>query len=157
MLLGSINHVSITVSDLSKAMEFFEPFLEFLGYHIGEVIRSDAEAPHGQMPKRHSLWQKSDSSWVRLPFGDGNDACTPMYADTSVGGDLTMVAEFNANRPKDASRAVVFWSASKKYVTEAFWRTRIFEKSKRPVAIGGTVAKPRRSIAREIEELYPEY
>ena len=67
-----------------------------------------------------------------------------------------MVAENNANRPKDASRAVVFWSASKKYVTEVIWRTRIFEKSKRPVAFGGMVAKPRRSIAREIEELYPE-
>ena len=67
-----------------------------------------------------------------------------------------MLAETNANRPKDASRAVVLWSASKKYVTDVFWRTRIFEKSKRPVAFGGIVAKPRRSIAREIEELYPE-
>ena len=38
MLLGSINHVSITVRDLRKAMEFFGPFLQFLGYHIGEVI-----------------------------------------------------------------------------------------------------------------------
>lgn len=44
MLLGSINHVSITVSDLPKAMEFFGPFLKFLGYHIGEVIRD----PNGQ-------------------------------------------------------------------------------------------------------------
>lgn len=67
-----------------------------------------------------------------------------------------MAAEFDANRPKDASRAVVLWSASKKYVTEAIWRTRIFEKSKRPDAMGGILAKPRRSIAREIEELYPE-
>ncbi len=39
MLLGSINHVSITVSDLTRAMEFFKPFLEFLGYDIGEVIQ----------------------------------------------------------------------------------------------------------------------
>ena len=39
MLLGSINHVSITVSDLAKAMKFFKPFLEFLGYNIGEVIQ----------------------------------------------------------------------------------------------------------------------
>jgi len=67
-----------------------------------------------------------------------------------------MVAGIDASRPKDASRAVVLWSASKKYVTEAIWRTRIFEKSKRPVAVGGIVAKPRRAIAREIEELYPE-
>ena len=39
MLLGSINHVSITVSDLTRAMEFFKPFLEFLGYNVGEVIK----------------------------------------------------------------------------------------------------------------------
>ncbi|HLI80621.1 MAG TPA: VOC family protein [Candidatus Binataceae bacterium] len=44
MLLGSINHVSITVSDLRKAMEFFGPFLEFLGYHIGAVFQD----PNGQ-------------------------------------------------------------------------------------------------------------
>ena|SRR5215472_10477677 len=40
MLLGSINHVSITVSDLPKAMEFFRPFLEFLGYTVGEIMKS---------------------------------------------------------------------------------------------------------------------
>ncbi|MGH7780269.1 MAG: VOC family protein [Candidatus Binataceae bacterium] len=39
MLHGSINHVSITVSDLNEAMKFFGPFLEFLGYHSGEVIQ----------------------------------------------------------------------------------------------------------------------
>jgi catechol 2,3-dioxygenase-like lactoylglutathione lyase family enzyme len=38
MLHGSINHVSITVSDLRKAMEFFGPFLRFLGYDVGEVM-----------------------------------------------------------------------------------------------------------------------
>ena len=37
MLHGSINHVSITVSDLSAAMEFFGPLLEFLGYTVGSV------------------------------------------------------------------------------------------------------------------------
>ena len=37
MLLGSINHVSLTVSDLARAVEFFTPFLGFLGY--------EAEAP----------------------------------------------------------------------------------------------------------------
>ena len=45
MLLGSINHVSITVSDLIEAMKFFKPFLEFLGYEIGEVIQ---DGPKGQ-------------------------------------------------------------------------------------------------------------
>jgi glyoxylase I family protein len=39
MLRGSINHVSLTVSNLSEAMKFFKPFLEFLGYAIGEVIQ----------------------------------------------------------------------------------------------------------------------
>ncbi len=37
MLHGSINHVSITVSDLPAAMEFFGPFLEFLGYTVGSI------------------------------------------------------------------------------------------------------------------------
>ena len=39
MLHGSINHASITVSDLPAAMEFFGPFLEFLGYTVGNVGR----------------------------------------------------------------------------------------------------------------------
>ena len=39
MLRGSINHVSLTVSDLAEAMKFFTPFLEFLGYDIGQVIQ----------------------------------------------------------------------------------------------------------------------
>lgn len=30
--LGTINHASITVSDLDQAMAFFDPFLDFLGY-----------------------------------------------------------------------------------------------------------------------------
>lgn len=30
--LGTLNHVSITVSDLDEAMRFFEPVLDFLGY-----------------------------------------------------------------------------------------------------------------------------
>ena len=32
MLHGSFNHLSLTVSDLGKAVQFFEPFLAFLGY-----------------------------------------------------------------------------------------------------------------------------
>jgi len=38
MLHGSINHVSITVSDLPRAMQFFGPLLEFLGYAVGPVM-----------------------------------------------------------------------------------------------------------------------
>ena len=40
MLQGLINHVSITVSDLPKAMKFFRPLLEFVGYTVGEIFRS---------------------------------------------------------------------------------------------------------------------
>jgi glyoxylase I family protein len=38
-LLGTMNHVSITVSDLERAMQFFGPFLQFLGYDQTEHIR----------------------------------------------------------------------------------------------------------------------
>ena len=41
MLHGSINHVSITVTDLPKAMEFFGPLLEFLGYTVGEIMHDE--------------------------------------------------------------------------------------------------------------------
>lgn len=37
-LLGSINHVSITVSDLPEAMKFFRPMLRFLGYTVGGIF-----------------------------------------------------------------------------------------------------------------------
>ena len=36
MLHGSVNHVSVAVSDLDAAMEFFGPLLRFLGYAVGE-------------------------------------------------------------------------------------------------------------------------
>lgn len=36
-LHGSINHVSITVSDLDEAMGFFRPLLHFFGYSVGEI------------------------------------------------------------------------------------------------------------------------
>ena len=39
-LLGAMSHVGITVSDLNDAMEFFKPFLEFLGYEIWDEIRN---------------------------------------------------------------------------------------------------------------------
>jgi glyoxylase I family protein len=34
--LGTINHVSVTVSELDSAMQFFEPWLDFLGYTYHE-------------------------------------------------------------------------------------------------------------------------
>lgn len=42
MLHGSINHVSVTVSDLDGAMAFFGPLLETLGYTRGAVLRNEA-------------------------------------------------------------------------------------------------------------------
>lgn len=50
-LLGAMCHVGITVSDLDGAMEFFRPFLEFLGYEIWDegTERSDGTRnPNGQ-------------------------------------------------------------------------------------------------------------
>jgi len=41
MLHGSINHVSITVSDLPRAMAFFGPLLGFLGYDVGSIFHDD--------------------------------------------------------------------------------------------------------------------
>jgi catechol 2,3-dioxygenase-like lactoylglutathione lyase family enzyme len=41
-LHGSINHVSITVSDLPEAMKFFGPLLKFLGYTVGGIQVSRA-------------------------------------------------------------------------------------------------------------------
>ncbi|MFI5314572.1 MAG: VOC family protein [Myxococcota bacterium] len=45
MLHGSINHVSITVSDLPRAMGFFAPLLEFLGYDVGQTFH-DGRSGH---------------------------------------------------------------------------------------------------------------
>jgi len=39
-LHGSINHVSITVSNLREAMKFFTPLLEFMGYTVGPIFNS---------------------------------------------------------------------------------------------------------------------
>jgi len=33
---GTINHVALTVTDLDRALEFFRPFLEFMGFTMGE-------------------------------------------------------------------------------------------------------------------------
>ena len=45
MLHGSINHVSITVSDLPEAMKFFGPLLERLGYTVGAIFH-DTRTDH---------------------------------------------------------------------------------------------------------------
>lgn len=35
-LLGTVNHIAITVSDLDEAMKFFGPLLDFLGFSYRE-------------------------------------------------------------------------------------------------------------------------
>jgi catechol 2,3-dioxygenase-like lactoylglutathione lyase family enzyme len=42
LLTGSINHLSITVSDLDAAMEFFRPLLDLLGYTSGTIIKNES-------------------------------------------------------------------------------------------------------------------
>lgn len=42
MLQGSINHVSVTVSDLDEAMRFFAPLLSFLGFSVGSVLENES-------------------------------------------------------------------------------------------------------------------
>lgn len=53
-LLGTINHVSLTVSNLDEAMEFFDPWLDFLGYtdrergnHAGTRMAININSRHG--------------------------------------------------------------------------------------------------------------
>lgn len=41
MLHGSVNHVSLTVSDLPQALRFFTPLLEFLGYELAARSQVD--------------------------------------------------------------------------------------------------------------------
>jgi glyoxylase I family protein len=72
MLKGSINHLSLTVSDLPRAMEFFSPFLEFLGY---VVERSSSAAVRVNISpitgSALNIWQAKD------PF---KDAAFEVYA-----------------------------------------------------------------------------
>jgi hypothetical protein len=78
----------------------------------------------------------------------------PLTAGTSAGGRFGMLAEVTTHGSKDAGRAMVIWSASVKLVTDKFRQSRFF--AKKPIRMGGMVAMPQRSIAREIEELFPD-
>ena len=59
--LGSINHISITVSDLESAMKFFGPLLSFLGYTIGERVDYQDRSLRVNVNERNgtavNLWQ----------------------------------------------------------------------------------------------------
>jgi len=73
MLHGSINHVSITVSDLPKAMGFFRPLLKFLGYAVGQ-IEHDERSHHdltvninGANGTAFNIWQ-AEAGLADHPF-----------------------------------------------------------------------------------------
>jgi catechol 2,3-dioxygenase-like lactoylglutathione lyase family enzyme len=36
MTLGDINHISLTVRDLDRAFDFYDPLMQFLGYRLSE-------------------------------------------------------------------------------------------------------------------------
>jgi hypothetical protein len=67
-----------------------------------------------------------------------------------------MITLLNAGRLTDVNRVIMFCSASLKLMKGALRRRRVFERSNAPDLKGGMLAMPRRSIAREIEELYPD-
>ena len=62
MLQGSINHLSLTVSDLDAAMRFFGPLLESLGYAVDHsdstVVRVNISAITGGAV---NIWQAKDT------------------------------------------------------------------------------------------------
>jgi catechol 2,3-dioxygenase-like lactoylglutathione lyase family enzyme len=66
MLHGSINHVSITVSDLPKAMRFFGPFLRFLGYTVGQIFHDDRTS-HDLTVNLHPLNGTAVNVWQAEP------------------------------------------------------------------------------------------
>ncbi len=62
MLHGSINHVSITVSNLRESLKFFQPLLRFLGYAVGDVFRSQSGSEltvniNGANGTAFNIWQ----------------------------------------------------------------------------------------------------
>ena len=75
MLHGSINHVSITVSDLREAMRFFGPFLGFLGYTVG-AIEHDPRSRHDLSVNLNqangtafNVWQRCHDDFSRCTTG----------------------------------------------------------------------------------------
>ncbi len=77
MLRGSINHVSISVSDLPRAMPFLRPILEFLGYESegkgdgvgvplvvslgGEILDPPGEFPFEQLYRKRGILERDRS------------------------------------------------------------------------------------------------
>lgn len=67
MLHGSINHVSLTVSDLNAAMAFFRPLLELLGYRVGSVEGPVAVSISPATGGAINIWQ-ARPPFVGRPF-----------------------------------------------------------------------------------------
>ena len=66
MLHGSINHVSITVSDLPAAMRFFGPLLGYLGYTVGEIFH-DTRSDHDLTVNLNSANGTAFNVWQAEP------------------------------------------------------------------------------------------
>ena len=66
MLHGSINHVSITVSDLARAMQFFGPLLEFLGYAVGPLMH-DPRSNHALTVNLNETNGRAFNVWQAEP------------------------------------------------------------------------------------------
>lgn len=71
MLQGSINHIAITVTDLSAAMEFMGPLLARLGYTPGEVLTAAGTSLVVNLNHRNgtavNVWQAKGEG-ARHPF-----------------------------------------------------------------------------------------
>lgn len=65
-LHGSLNHVSLTVSDLPRAMEFFGPLLAFLGYEVGK-IEHDPRSDHDLTVNIHPANGTAVNVWQAEP------------------------------------------------------------------------------------------
>lgn len=57
MMLGAINHVAITVSNLDKSLKFYQPILTFLGYGNPENYPGVAIWESDTTGSAVNLWQ----------------------------------------------------------------------------------------------------
>ena len=68
MLRGSINHLSLTVSDLPRAMKFFGPFLEYLGYTVDKSASTMVRVNISPITASAlNVWQAKDP-FKHVPF-----------------------------------------------------------------------------------------
>ena len=91
MLNGSINHVSLTVSDLARAVEFFTPFLRFLGYELEGPSNGEATVWEDwlqvQARDAYDIAPRSVDLVADFPDPSRPGAALDLYARTSGGAD----------------------------------------------------------------------